>query len=152
MALVLNPDGDYTVGQIVDATDLSGRAVRAVVPAFIATTASGDSPVATPVTAAAQDATGAMKAPTYTFLGHQLGLAVDTSTGLTVPATTRYAIVQARAQAVKYRYDGNTTAPTSTVGMSLAAGGELAVDVVGIANMRFISATAGALLDVAYFS
>lgn len=125
---------------LVSLTDANGNAVN---PA-----------PATPVQAAAQDSTGAMKAPVYTFLGHQLGVAVDTSTGLTVPAGTRYAIIQARAQAVKYRYDGSTTAPTSTVGMSLAAGGELAVDVgqAGITAMRFISATAGALLDVAYFS
>lgn len=104
--------------------------------------------------AAALDATNAQKPPILTFLGHQLDVAVTTSAGLTVPAGTRYAIIQAKGAAVKYRYDGATTPPTATVGMSLANGQELAVDVgqTAINAMRFIQAAPTATLDVAYFS
>lgn len=107
-----------------------------------------------PLTSAAQDSTGAGKAPVYTFLTQQRDVAVVTSTQLTVPATARYAIVQAKGAAVKYAYDGATTPPTATAGMTLANGGELALDIakVGMDAMRFIQAAATATLDVAYFS
>jgi hypothetical protein len=132
-----------------------GAAVTERVPGMFLVDANG-TPAAfppTPVTAAAQDSTGAMKPADLTFLGHQLDVAITTSNGLTVPNGTRYAVIQAKgAAAVKYRYDGVTTAPTASVGMTLPANSELAVDITALANMRFIQAAASAVLDVAYFS
>jgi hypothetical protein len=110
---------------------------------------------ATPVSAVAQDSTGAMKAPIYTYISSQLDLTITTSTALTVPAGTRFAIIQAKGTAsVKYRYDGATTAPTASVGITLPAGSELLIDIgqAGIAAMRFIQSAATTVLDVSYFS
>ena len=59
------------------------------------------------------------------------------------------AVIQAEAQAVRWRDDG--VAPTSTVGMVLAAGASMEYD-GNLAGIRFIEATAGAILNVTYRS
>lgn len=105
----------------------------------------------------ALDSTNVVKAPTYTYKGAQLALACDTAVGLTVPSGTRYAQIQAAVQNVRYRYgadDGTITPtnPTASSGMRLLSGSELVCDVATISNMRFIAETAGALLNVSYFS
>lgn len=84
---------------------------------------------------------------TSACLGYQQ-LTPAASTGLTPPATATYAIIQAEAQAVRWRDDG--TAPTASVGMVIASGGELRYD--GNLNaIRFIEATATAKLNVSYY-
>lgn len=106
------------------------------------------------------DSTNVVKAPVYTYLGAQLGLACEASTGLTVPIGARYAQIQAAVQNVRYRYGEDSganvattpTAPTTTTGMRLTANSELYCDVATLANMRFIAETSGALLNVSYFS
>jgi hypothetical protein len=95
---------------------------------------------------------GGGSGPPYatTPLGYQQLTSVTTSTALTVPGTATYAIVTVEAQTVRYRDDG--VAPTATVGMPLPA---QAVLVVGgaaeLAAIRFIQATAGAIIDVSYY-
>lgn len=118
---------------------------------------SDGSTVAYPNATTAVDSTGVVKAPVYTYKGAQLSLACDTAVGLTVPTGARYAQIQAAVQNVRYRYgadDGTITPtnPTATSGMRLTANSELACDVATIANMRFIAETAGALLNISYFS
>lgn len=125
--------------------------------AYTIAVAADGSTVAAPTTAAL-DSANIVKAPTYTFKGAQLSLACDTAVGLTVPTGARYAQIQAAVQNVRYRYgtdagDPTTpTNPTTTTGMRLLSGSELACDVATISNMRFIAETAGALLNVSYFS
>lgn len=144
----IQPGFAGVVGPVITAENLDGKLVRTVAPGFIPLNSSGQP--AGP-TAAAQDTTGSTKPALLTFLGHQLGLAVDTSTALIVPPGTRYAQIQARAQAVRYRYDGATTPPTASSGLTLAAGAELDTD-VDLTAFRAIGVIAGAFLDVAYFS
>lgn len=91
---------------------------------------------------------------TSACLGYQQIASLATSTGLTLPTNNTnfgnptYAIIQAEAQAVRWRDDG--TAPTASVGMTIAAGGELRYD--GNLNaIRFIEVTASAKLNVSYY-
>ncbi|RZA08840.1 MAG: hypothetical protein EOP02_36230 [Proteobacteria bacterium] len=102
---------------------------------------------ATPATAAAQDASGAQKAPVYTPLGYQQ-ISGPSSTGLTVPAGARRAIVQVEAQSVRWRDDGT---PTASVGMLIPAGGELRYDGT-LSAIRFTQVAATAVLNVAYYA
>ena len=84
---------------------------------------------------------------TAACLGYQQILP-SVSTGLTVPPTATFAIIQAEAQAIRWRDDG--TAPTASVGMTIPAGGELRYD--GNLNaIRFIEAVALSKLNVSYY-
>ncbi len=93
---------------------------------------------------------------TAACLGYQQiaagGLA--SSTALSIPSNASgkgdasYAIIQAEAQAVRWRDDG--VDPSATVGMTIPAGGELRYD-GNLADIRFIQATAGAILNVSYY-
>jgi len=83
---------------------------------------------------------------------------VDTSTALTVPTvdpTTgskmqpTLALIVCEAQAVRWRDDG--AAPSSTVGMPLAVGVPLPYD-GDLTKIRFISQTAGGIINVSYYA
>ena len=87
---------------------------------------------------------------TSACLGYQQITSLAASTGLTLPTDNlkglpTYAIIQAAAQAVRWRDDG--VAPTATVGMVLAAGAELRYD-----GRSFIESTGGAQLNVSLYS
>lgn len=91
---------------------------------------------------------------TSACLGYQQITSLAASTGLTVPndplkGVPTFAIIQAAAQAVRWRDDG--VAPTASVGMVLASGGELRYD-GNLSAIRFIESTAGAQLNVSYYS
>lgn len=91
---------------------------------------------------------------TSACLGYQQITGMAASTGLTVPSDQNrgiptLAVIQAEAQAVRWRDDG--VAPTSTVGMVLAAGASMEYDGT-LGGIRFIEATAGAILNVTYRS
>jgi hypothetical protein len=78
----------------------------------------------------------------------QHNLAITTATGLTPPVGATIAWVQARTASVSYTLDGTTT-PTSSVGNTLAAGGQLVLyGASAIKNFSAISATG--TLDVNY--
>jgi hypothetical protein len=82
--------------------------------------------------------------------GGQYGISVASSTALTVPAQSVYAVVCAETAAVRYTTDGTT--PTATVGMPLASGQCVAIQGEGSLSLfRVIQQTAGATLDVSYF-
>lgn len=98
-----------------------------------------------------------VSATPYTFTPlspMQSGLAVTSSTALTVPAGATYAVVCAYGQTVNYTTDGSAT-PTGTssgVGMQLAAGSCLPLSgPLLISNFRAIQQSATATLSVSYF-
>lgn len=91
---------------------------------------------------------------TSACLGYQQLTSIASSTGLTDPSDAlrgipTMAVIQAEAQAVRWRDDG--VDPTASVGMVLAAGASMNYD--GNLNaIRFIQVTAGAILNVSYYS
>ncbi|HEY8879199.1 MAG TPA: hypothetical protein VIN03_16645 [Roseateles sp.] len=84
-------------------------------------------------------------------LGYQQITSLSGAQGLTVPAGTKLALIQAETQAVRWRDDG--TAPTATVGYPLAVGSELRYTgtAAALAAIRFIEQTASAKLNVSYY-
>ena len=101
--------------------------------------------------AAAQDSTGATKAPVYTPLGYRQVTATSGAFALpTPPAGTRRAVVQAEAQAIRWRDDG--TDPTAAIGMTISVGGELRYDGATMSAIKMIAASAGAIANIAYYS
>lgn len=102
-------------------------------------------------TAAASDASGAAKTAVYQPRGYQRVTATGSAFALpSVPAGARRVIVQAEAQALRWRDDG--TDPTATVGMTIPAGGELRYDGANMGAMRLIAATSGAIANIIYYS
>lgn len=87
-------------------------------------------------------------------MGYQQITSLGASTALTVPNGAKFALIQAEAQAVRYRDDG--TAPTATIGMWLAptsATAYIALWYSGkLGSLRFIQSTAGAILNVSYYA
>ena len=65
------------------------------------------------------------------------------------PTPPTYAIIQAEAQALRWRDDG--VDPTTTVGMVIPAGGELRYD-GDLNKIRLINATAGAICNYALYA
>lgn len=88
----------------------------------------------------AQFAAGAVDASTLvstaTFGGKPAGIPIGTQTLLIVP----------EAQAIRWRSDG--IAPTTTVGYPLAVGSELRFTIAQIPQLRIISQTAGAIVNM----
>lgn len=97
-----------------------------------------------------------LKAVTDCF-GYQQITNVSSSVGLTVPvvdpnglnARPSIALITPEGQAVRWRDDG--VAPTSTVGMPLAAGVTLQYD-GDLSKIKFIEQTASAKLNISYYS
>lgn len=82
-------------------------------------------------------------------LGYQQIGTLTTATALTVPANSRFALIVAEAQAVRWRDDG--TDPTAAIGMPLAVNTmlEYAGD---LSRVKFIEQTVGGKLNVTYFA
>lgn len=89
-------------------------------------------------------------------LGYQQITSLSSAVGLTIPAPTAanngmvatYAVIQAEAQAVRWRDDG--TNPTTSIGMTIPSGGEL--DYSGdLGAIKFIEVTASAKLNITYY-
>lgn len=85
---------------------------------------------------------------TAACLGYEQITALSSVKSLTPPTTATYAIIQAEAQAVRWRDDG--TAPSATVGMTIASGGELRYD-GNLKTIQFFEAAASAKLNVSYY-
>ncbi len=84
--------------------------------------------------------------------GYQQITSLSGSTGLTVPAYARFAIIEAETQSVRWRDDG--VAPTASVGSLLPVqipfvytGGPQ-----GLTALRFIETTASAKLNVSFYA
>jgi len=92
-----------------------------------------------------------------TRLGYQQITSLSASTALTVPIVDvnglsckpSIAIITAETQAVRWRDDD--VAPTSSVGMPLAAGVTLQYD-GDLTKIRFIEQTASAKINVSYYA
>lgn len=82
-------------------------------------------------------------------LGYQQITSIAAATALTVPAGASIALIQAEAQAVRWRDDG--TNPTAAVGYPLAAGSELVYSGAGLSRLRFIEQVGGGILNVVYY-
>ena len=81
----------------------------------------------------------------------QYGVAIASSTPLTIPSTARTAVVCADGQALRYTTDGATT-PTASKGIYLANGSCVAiVGAAAMSNFRAITVTSGGTLDAEYF-
>ena len=97
-----------------------------------------------------------LKAITST-LGYQQITSLGSATALTIPqkdlnglaGSARIAIITAESQAVRWRDDG--VAPTASVGMPLAGGVTLLYD-GDLSKIQFIEQTAGAKLNITYYS
>ena len=76
---------------------------------------------------------------------------LSAATGLTYPAGSRVAIVQAEDQTVRYRTDGE--APEATVGMTLAPTEQVKLHSFtgDLVNAKFIEEASGGKLNVTYY-
>ena len=83
----------------------------------------------------------------YAPAGFQRITVLTSSTALTVPATSKLALIQAETQNVRWRDDG--TPPTAAIGMLLETG-QILVYNGDLAAIRFIETTASASLNITY--
>lgn len=81
-------------------------------------------------------------------LGYQQITPGAVSTALTLPNGARVAVIQAAVAVLRWRDDG--VAPTATVGMRIAAGGELVYD-GELSKIRVIEEAAGAIANISYY-
>ena len=89
----------------------------------------------------------------YRPLGYQQITSLSSATGLTVPTSATIgnpvlALISCEDQNVRWRDDG--TNPTTTVGMLLTAGSELAYS-GDLGAIKFIEVTASAELNISYY-
>lgn len=85
---------------------------------------------------------------TMTATGYQEITSLSAATALTVPSGSRWALIIAETQAVRWRDDG--TDPTATVGMPLATGTAFWYS-GNLSSIKFIEQTASAKINVAYY-
>lgn len=87
--------------------------------------------------------------------GAQYGLAITSSTALTVPAAAKHALINVNTQAVRWTTDG--TAPTASKGIHVAAGGQISFMDLNIdyrsvlKSFLVIQEASAATLDILYF-
>lgn len=76
-------------------------------------------------------------------------LANATGAGGAIPTHATEALIQAESQDVRWTDDGTT--PTASTGMLLTAGDSLYYDRGPLSGLKFIEASASALLNVTYY-
>ena len=86
---------------------------------------------------------------TTNCLGYQQITSLSSSTALTVPTGATMALIVPETQNVRWRDDG--VAPTASVGMLVVANSSMSYD-GDLQKIRFIAATAGAVLNVSYYA
>jgi hypothetical protein len=84
----------------------------------------------------------------YVPLGYEQITDLSSAAPLTVPEGANVAVIEAEAQAVRWRDDG--TDPTAAVGFPLASGGTLEYSGT-LSALRFIEQIASAKLNVTYY-
>lgn len=81
--------------------------------------------------------------------GYSQITSLSSAAGLgTIPAETKYVMIQAESQNIRWRDDG--TNPTTTVGMLLVAGDILVYSGV-MSSIKFIEVSASAKLNVTFY-
>lgn len=80
--------------------------------------------------------------------GYEQVTSMSSAAGLTVPAGSEAALLEAEDQNIRWRDDG--TDPTTTVGMTLYAGDTL-IYTGKLSTIKFIEETATAKLNVSYY-
>ena len=95
--------------------------------------------------------TGQTPFPNSPILGTaQYAVAITTATSLTVPSQATYAVVCVETQAARYTVD--TTTPTASTGMPIAAGSCIALQSNATINrFQIIQQAASATIDVTYY-
>ena len=83
-------------------------------------------------------------------LGYQQITSLATSTSLTVPGGATAALITVSVASVRYRDDG--TAPTASIGMPISPSGSPLLYQGTLSAIQFIQVTAGAVLDILYYS
>ena len=86
---------------------------------------------------------------TTNCLGYQQITSLSSSTALTVPTGATMALIIPETQNVRWRDDG--VAPTTTVGMPVLTNTSMSYD-GDLKKIRFIAATAGAILNISYYA
>jgi len=86
----------------------------------------------------------------FKSLGYQQVTNLTAAVGLTIPAGASIALLQVTGQNVRWRDDG--TDPTTTVGMVLTAAGDPYPFSGDLSKIKFIEASATAVLNVAYYA
>lgn len=146
--------GTGVLGNVIDVTAATPLPVTSTGGA----TGPGTQATAQRVTYASDGPTVPVKAASYTQLGYQqiTAATLAASTALTVPGGATTAIVQNNtSQPSRFRPDGATTAPTTSVGQRLLAAGTLTLDIgnAGLTSTRFILEAAGTgTFDITYYS
>lgn len=83
-------------------------------------------------------------------MGYEQITGLSTAQQLVIPPGSIVALVEAEAQAVRWRDDG--TPPTATVGMPIAVGGSMTFfGASQLMGLEFIEQTSGAKLNVSYY-
>lgn len=82
-------------------------------------------------------------------LGYQKITSLVSATALTVPDGTKFAVVIAESQSVRWRDDG--TSPTGTTGMLLPVNTEHVFDEGQVNVVEFIETAASAALHISYY-
>ena len=94
--------------------------------------------------------TATLPAATTPVAGAQYGLAVASSTALTVPASATAALITIEGTSVRYADDGTT--PTPSVGQGpFVAGYVITLTGAELAAARFIQTSASATINVSYY-
>lgn len=81
--------------------------------------------------------------------GYEQITSLNTVKTLTPPTDSRVALIQAEDQDIRWRDNGS--APTSTVGMVLAAGLDILYVARDLSVIQFIETTPSAKLNVSYY-
>lgn len=82
--------------------------------------------------------------------GFQQITVLSAAVALTVPVGAKYALIQAEAQAVRWRDDG--TNPTAAIGNRILTTSDGLFYTGQLAALRFIEEVASAKLDISYYA
>jgi hypothetical protein len=106
-------------------------------------------PSGNPIELAADSAGHLRESPAgLTALGYQQLTSLSSAAALTVPAGATVALIHAESQSIRWRDDG--TAPTTTVGMPVAAG-ENIFFTGSLSGFKAIEVSASAKLNISYY-
>lgn len=92
---------------------------------------------------------GSSSSSTLEPLGYEQIVSLSTVQMLDVPSTANLAVIQAEAQNIRWRDDGDD--PTSSVGMILFANDSLSYN-GNLSEIRLIEVSSGAIANISYYN